>query len=84
MVTVSHSNAFFQQLVTYINRVLIIKPDDFIGGILQNELAQRGFTLGQFIEAWLAKMEMIVQWEAHRIKTLALLIVLPYLSGEVV
>ena len=38
----------------------------------------------QFVEAWLQKMEMIVQWEAHRIKSLALLVMLPYLSGEMV
>ncbi len=27
---------------------------------------------------------MIVQWEAHRIKSLALLIMLPYLTGELI
>ena len=37
-ITLPNSNAFFQQLVTYLNRVLIIKPDDFITGILQTEL----------------------------------------------
>ena len=62
--------------------MLIIKPDDFVQGILQTELAQRGFNLGQFVEAWLSKMDMIVQWEAHRIKTLALLVMLPYLTGD--
>ena len=82
IVTLPNSNIFFQQLVTYINRVLIIKPDDFIVGILQTELAQRGYTLGQFVEAWLSKMDMIVQWEAHRIKTLALLVMLPHLTAE--
>ena len=41
-------------------------------------------TIGQFIEAWLSKMEMIVQWEAHRIKSLALLVILPYLTGDLV
>ena len=40
--------------------------------------------MDQFLEAWLSKMEMIVQWEAHRIKTLAILVLLPYLSGELV
>ena len=29
-------------------------------------------------------MEMIVQWEAHRIKTLAILIMLPYMPPELV
>lgn len=29
-------------------------------------------------------MEMIVEWEAHKIKTLALLVILPYLTGELV
>ena len=64
--------------------MLVIKPDDFVTGILQTELGQRGFTLGQFVEAWLSKMEMIVQWEAHRIKSLALLVLLPYLPGDLV
>ena len=40
--------------------------------------------MGQFLEAWLSKMEMIVQWEAHRIKALALMIMLPYLSADLV
>ena len=84
MITMPNSNVFFQELVTYLNRVMIIKPDDFVQGILQGELASRGFTLDQFLEAWLIKMEMIVQWEAHRIKTLALLIMLPYMSAELV
>jgi len=60
VVTVPNSNAFFQQLLTYLHRVLIIKPDAFILGILKGELALRGFTMGQFLEAWLQKMEMIV------------------------
>ena len=84
MITMPNSNVFFQELVTYLNRVMIIKPDDFVQGILQGELGQRGFTLDQFVEAWLIKMEMIVQWEAHRIKTLAVMIILPYLSAELV
>lgn len=75
---------FFQQLVSYLNRVLINKPDDFVQGILQTELVSRGFTFEQFIEAWLSKMEMIVQWEAHRIKSLAILVMLPYLTPELV
>lgn len=79
-----NSNALYQQLITYLNRVLIIKPDDFVLGILQGELALCGFSLGNFIEAWLVKMEMIVQWEAHRIKSIALLVMLPYLTGELV
>ena len=29
-------------------------------------------------------MEMIVQWEAHRIKTLATLVMLPHLTGDLV
>ena len=29
-------------------------------------------------------MEMIVQWEAHRIKSLAILIMMPYLSGDII
>ena len=45
MITLPNSNAFFQELVTYLNRVMIIKPDDFVLGILQGELVQRGFTL---------------------------------------
>lgn len=40
--------------------------------------------MAQFFEAWLSKMEMIVQWEAHKIKTLALLVILPYMTGEMV
>lgn len=37
-VTLPNSNAFFQQLLTYLNRILIIKADDFVTGILQTEL----------------------------------------------
>ena len=84
MLTLPNSNVFFQQLVTYLNRVLVIKPDDFVNGILQTELVQRGFTMAQFVEAWLSKMEMIVQWEAHRIKSLAILVMLPYMPPELV
>ena len=29
-------------------------------------------------------MDLIVQWEAHRIKSLALIVMLPYLSGDLV
>lgn len=38
MATLPHSNAFFMQLLTYLNRILIIKADDFVTGILQTEL----------------------------------------------
>ena len=78
------ANIFFQQLITYINRVLIIKQEDFVNGILHGELTQRGFTFTQFVEAWLTKMDLIVSWEAHRIKTLAILTLLPHLNGELI
>ena len=29
-------------------------------------------------------MDMIVQWEAHRLKSLALIIILPYLTGDLI
>ena len=32
-------NAFHQQLLTYINRMIIIKQQDFIVGVLQTELS---------------------------------------------
>ena len=71
-------------MITYLNRILIIKPDDFVNAILKYELQQRGFTTKQFLDAWLNKMDMIVQWEAHRIKSLALLMILPHLDGDLV
>ena len=37
--------------------------------------------MDQFLKAWLNKMEMVVSWEANRIKTLAMLVMLPYLEG---
>ena len=77
-------NAYFQRLVTYLNRILINKPDDFVVGILQTEFVAQGRTFDSFLGAWLSRMDMIVHWEAHRIKTLALCMVLPYLTGEMV
>lgn len=82
VLTLPCSNIFFQQLLTYVNRVLIMKPDDFVTGILMAELSQKGFTFEQFVEAWLAKMDMIISWEAHRIKCIALLVALPFMSAE--
>lgn len=82
--THTHSHNFYTQLITYLNRILIIKPDDFVNAILKYELQQRGFTAKQFFDAWLNKMDMIVQWEAHRIKSLALLMILPHLDGDLV
>lgn len=64
--------------------MIIIKPDDFINGIVQQELVSRGFSFAQFFEAWLSKMEMIVSWEAHKIKTLALLVMMPHMTGDIV
>ena len=84
MATLPHSNAFFMQLLTYLNRILIIKADDFVTGILQTELPQQNLSFDSFLEAWLSKMEMIVQYPAHRIKSLALIVMLPYLSGDLI
>ena len=82
--TLPCANIFYQQLLTYINRVLIIKQDDFINGILHAELTQRGFTFTQFVEAWLTKMDLVVSWEAHRIKTLAILTLMPHFGGDLI
>ena len=60
--------------------MLIIKQDDFVNGILHAELTQRGFSFEQFVEAWLTKMDLVVSWEAHRIKTLAILTLLPHFN----
>ena len=84
VLTLPGSNIFFQQLVTYINRVIIVKQGGFIEGFLTNELAKKGFTLGQFIEALLNKMDHIVSWEAHRIMTLTLLTLFPFLTVETI
>jgi len=62
-------NSTEQQLLTFLHRVLIIKPDAFIIGILSGELAQRGFTMRQYLEAWLYRMEMIVTRNLYRFKT---------------
>ena len=64
--------------------MLIIKQDDFINGILHSELTQRGFTFTNFVEAWLTKMDLVVSWEAHRIKTLAILTLLPHFNGDLI
>ena len=64
--------------------MLIIKQNDFINGILHAELSQRGFSFNQFVEAWLTKMDLVVSWEAHRIKTLAILTLLPHFNAELI
>ena len=78
------ANIFHQQLLTYINRMIIIKQQDFIVGVIQTELSQKGYSFEDFVKAWLGKMDMVVSWEAHRIKTLAILCMLPHLSSEMI
>ena len=55
-----------------------------MNGILIGELGQKGFSLSQFMQALLNKMDHIVSWEAHRIMTLTLLTLLPFLTVEII
>ena len=55
-----------------------------MNGILISELGQKGFSLSQFMQALLNKMDHIVSWEAHRIMTLTLLTLLPFLTVEII
>ena len=71
------SNVLFQHLVSYIIRIFIIKQADFVNVLINGELASKGFTLAQFTEALLSKMEHVVSWEGQRMKTLALITLLP-------
>ena len=64
--------------------MVIIKQQDFIVGIIQAELRQKGYSFEDFVKAWLGKMDMVVSWEAHRIKTLAILCMLPHFSSEMI
>ena len=64
------------------NRIMIIKHTEFVNGILVQDLSQLGLTLSSFVEAWLQKMEFIATWEAHRIKILAILTLLPFMDQE--
>ena len=36
------------------------------------------------MEAWLTKMDLVVSWEAHRIKTLAILTLMPHFGGDLI
>lgn len=84
MQSLPSSNNFFQTLLTYMNRIMIIKHAEFINGILLHDLSLLGLNLDTFVQAWLQKMEFIATWEAHRIKVLAILTLLPYMGQECV
>ena len=81
--TIPCSSVFFTTLMTYINRVIIVKPAEFLSQIVQTDLRQLGYTFEQFIEGWLTKMDMIVSQEANRINCLACYNLVPHFSEQV-
>jgi len=47
--------------MTFINRVIVLKPEVFMRDIVQAELiVKRGWTLANFVQAWVNKMELII------------------------
>jgi len=84
MKSIQGSNLFFSQLLCYINRAIIVKPQDFLAQSINVDLRQRGYSFEQFVQAWLQKMDMLVSWEATRINTIAVFSLLPHFSAELV
>lgn len=78
------SNLFFSNLLTYINRIIIIKPNEFLQQIINLELRQRGYSFEHFVQGWLQKMDMLVSWEATRINVIAVFNLLVHFPAELV
>lgn len=79
--TVPCSSSYFSNLLTYLNRVIVVKPVEFIQ-ILQLTLSSQGLSLQQFVEEWIKKMDHLVSSEAARINVLAAYNMLPHLPLE--
>lgn len=75
---------FFSTLLNYINRLLILRPNEFLTQTINIDLRQRGYSFDQFVHGWIQRMEMLVSWEASRINTIAAYNLLPHFSAELV
>ena len=82
--TLQGSNLFFSTLLSYINRLIIVKPMDFLKELINGDLHQRGYSFDQFVQGWLLRMDMLVSWEASRINTIAAYTLLPHFSVNLV
>lgn len=58
-----------------------MNKDFFVHAILEPLCARKGITLGQFVEAWFGKMELIISQESRRINLLAIYTLLPLFDG---
>ena len=71
-------------MLGYLNRLIIIKPQEFLAVSVNVDLRQRGYSFEQFVHGWLSRMDMLVSWESSRLNTIAAYNMLPHFSGELV
>mmetsp|Transcript_37880 Transcript_37880/g.36305 ORF Transcript_37880/g.36305 Transcript_37880/m.36305 type:complete len:121 (+) Transcript_37880:46-408(+) len=81
--TIPSSSTFFTGLITFINRIIIAKPDYFVE-CLRELQGSRNISLSQFVELWINKMEFLMSQESRRINLIAIYTFIPYFSSEAI
>lgn len=69
------------QLITYVNRVIVVNKDWFMQHILQ-ELHNESLTFEVFVSEWFKRMDFITSRESLRINLVAIYTLLPHFSVE--
>ena len=80
--SVSHSSQFFTQMITYVDRVIVAMPQEFMGDVVSGYLVSNGFSFDRFVNGWITKMDMIASRESHRINNIARYTLLPRFTAE--
>jgi hypothetical protein len=82
--TIPSSSIYFTQLLSYLNRLIVVSREFFTQQVLPQLSQTRGYSTTHFVEAWFSKMDFLVSQEARRINLLAIYNLLPYFSAELV
>jgi len=75
--------AFYTQMITYLNRMIVVKPNEFLT-ILSELLAVKQISINFWVEEYFRKMEHVVSQEGQRINCLAIYNILPHLNGPLI
>lgn len=83
--TVPCFTMYITNLMTFVNRIIVLKPQQFCQQILQSPvLSQRGISFDLWVARWIEKMDFIVSQDSRRINILALYELLPHFNVELV
>jgi hypothetical protein len=56
-----HCHSFYSQLLTFVNRWLVLKTDQFMNEIVQGEVCGKmGYQFERLLAQWISKMDLII------------------------